>query len=150
MELQLNDRALEILKDGLSISQTFDDKYDIFKKIMSLASNSEGTVIDLNEKQLVAGTFYQNALRISNTVHRYVLLRSKKITCLFRCVRFSKDELKRFHSPSFLFWASVWQLVWHNNPWNGPVILYRDNYIALNIDLILLCAMLSPRIVSRF
>ena len=42
MALKKNDRALEILKNGLSIEQTEQEKYDIFKEIMKLAFNSEG------------------------------------------------------------------------------------------------------------
>lgn len=42
MALKDNDRALEILKDGLNIKATDEDKYDIFKKIMALAFNAKG------------------------------------------------------------------------------------------------------------
>ena len=42
MELKEDDRALEILKNGLSIEQTDQEKFVIFKEIMKLAFNSEG------------------------------------------------------------------------------------------------------------
>ena len=36
------ERALEILKDGLNTNGIEENKYDIFKKIMTLAFHSEG------------------------------------------------------------------------------------------------------------
>lgn len=36
------ERALEILKDGLDTNGIEEDKYDVFKKIVTLAFNSEG------------------------------------------------------------------------------------------------------------
>ena len=42
MALKHYDRALEILKDGLNIKATDEEKYDIFKKIMELAFNAGG------------------------------------------------------------------------------------------------------------
>ena len=42
IEMKQYGRALEILKDGLNTNGTEEDMYDIFKKIMALAFNSEG------------------------------------------------------------------------------------------------------------
>ena len=42
MALKEDDRALEVLKKGINIKQTDQEKYNIFKEIMKLAFNSEG------------------------------------------------------------------------------------------------------------
>jgi hypothetical protein len=41
----MNEHALQVLKDGLSKTQTFNDRYDIIEKIMSLAFNPEGNCV---------------------------------------------------------------------------------------------------------
>ena len=42
MALEQYDSALEILKNGLNTIGAEEEKYEIFKKIMTLAFNSEG------------------------------------------------------------------------------------------------------------